>query len=1194
MRQTLGLDNSIVGGALPDALDAEAAVRRIRKDPEHGIDRFMARPGSETDFETVVEGAIYRYREIAADEQTEVALTVYVGIGELGATLWRQEALTLERIGSLGHGALPTMLDSGYLPPTADQPGVAFVRTRAVEPSVDADGNPVDLADFLLERPSEAVRHLWLLADALAAIHDCRIIHRNLWSGAIEYETVGYSDQADDPDVVARGLRVQLARFEMSGMFSNLLRSWRPGRIGPSEVREFLLAQPPRSRMFASPERLRFIFGAEASSAQDFAGDVFGLGMIAVEWLLGPDLIGNEADFTSLQSVLAAQSRVRTAVGESELPGELRSLVSRMIDPTPPRPTAYDVVRELGRVYDAALIDFGSEHEPTEPFLVAYLPGEDRSDKTLKRWGYLSESSSTVSGESELAALITSDMRGARLLRSEDGASPFVNDGRPERAKSAKAVIDGRQFVWFLDTMFKQQGLQKRTFYPEIQIVRYVIDKASMPRSLEQFLSSRMSRVLPEVEAVSFNLAKPVHDAKVKGRHSWIPLLESLKVEAPSEDSLLHRRQAMEWYVDYEAAILRSREYAYTVVDDSVSGRPQIIANVDEEKDRARRSSDSLTRVMLDDPERLPLHDFIRSQEAEQVATIELQVAEEGSRLREGMRVTVDSVRGTTVVLRADRPVPKHGWLRVAADRASTAQVRAQRQAVDELSRRRDLLTQLSSPSSTPRGRHRWDETASGRLVGEGAKIVREMLAHETFFVLQGPPGTGKTTITAQAVAAYLRRERGARVLVSAQSHDALDNLAERILDTLGLESNGSNRTHTAIRVASQYGEARVSSTVRGYLEQPAAEAFTATVKRLVRNWLSHRQAEHPELVPILTEWLNTIEEIGLDLRLRLRRGSNLVFATTGASTESNLVARGSSEPFDWVIVEEAARAWPAELALPLTRGTRWTLVGDQAQIGAYGRSDVERLLQRFEHDPDPDLQALFARRSDLADGFDVFAGFFTMPGEHSWRHTLHEQYRMDSRIAEVVSSAFYQASGGLESPRGQRPHELQYPDWIRNEALVWVDSQTRSRATPYWRNDAEARDIASIVRLIIPDLQRQGKTLAILTPYREQVELLQTSVAEHARLVSTIDAFQGREADVVIASMVRDHVSERDAPSASAGHVADSGRANVLMSRARSLLIIIGNLDLYENHAGDEWKQIIATTRAEGRIVSLAEADLA
>ena len=63
------------------------------------------------------------------------------------------------------------------------------------------------------------------------------------------------------------------------------------------------------------------------------------------------------------------------------------------------------------------------------------------------------------------------------------------------------------------------------------------------------------------------------------------------------------------------------------------------------------------------------------------------------------------------------------------------------------------------------------------------------------------------------------------------------------------------------------------------------------------------------------------------------------------------LVEGGSSEPFDWVILEEAAKAWPTELALPLVRGLRWAMMGDQIQIGAFGRYDVERFLNSCIND---------------------------------------------------------------------------------------------------------------------------------------------------------------------------------------------------------------------------------------------------
>ncbi|MEY9951014.1 AAA domain-containing protein [Leifsonia sp. EB34] len=1181
-----------------------AIIRRLREDPVHGADRFRSVEGAEDSPETVVAGLIYRFRELTADEKTDVTLTVYVGVGELGGALWRQETSALERLGGLAHSALPELLDSGYIPPDdVGFPGAAYVRTRQVG-LLDLDAAASQLSEFLMQRPADAVRHLWLLADALAAIHDSRISHRNLWSGTVEFETPGLPEaEADDPEALAGVLRVQLARFEMSGMLSNLLRALRPGRAGPEAVREFLLRQPARSRVFAPPERLRFMFGHEdRPDGNEFSSDVFGLGMIAVDWLFGAEMFGTYADYGDTPSVLALQKRIRSAVAASRLPRELRELIAAMIAENPPRPTAADVVEKLGRIYGAALMEFeaGGEEQQQRPYLVAYMPGSERTDKTLFRWGYLSESTSTPDGEAELAELIKQDMRGSRVLKSASGAAPFVWDGLPERAQKAKTVIEGRRFVWFLEEMFKRHGIGLPKHYPQVQIIRYVIDKSRIYRSLETFLARNMSRVVNEVDTVNFELTKQAHDANVLGRPLWGALLDKLVPDAPSDDATLRRRQAMSWYVDYQAAVLRSREYAYEVIDASVPGRPRIASDQIAERTRISELVDSLTRVVVDNKDRPVLTDFIRGELYEQDKEIKVSLAEEGTRLRQGMTATVDSVRGNEIELKTapGHSIPSHGWLRLADDNATSMQIRAQRAAVEELSQRRDLLAQLEHPSSSPRGLHRWGADAAGTLSGEGAQIVRQMLAHETLFVVQGPPGTGKTTITAQAVSEFLRRELGGRVLVSAQSHDALDNLAERILQNLELKSNGSNRVHTAVRVASQHTERSVSPGMSRYLEDAAVRDLVVSAKRAVRDWLTRRQGENRELVPILTEWLGTIDGLALDLRWRLRRGTNLVFATTGAATEANLVDRGSDEPFDWVIIEEAAHAWPSELAIALVRGTRWTLVGDHAQIGAYGRSDIERFLADLIEDQDPELQEMSRQRETLVAGFELFAELLRMrPDEPAtWRHTLREQRRMDERIAEIVSTTFYKESGGLASPHGRRPHGLNEPEWVTNRAIVWVDTQTRKRATrrnSSWSNDDEAQDVARIVRKLDRGLREQDKSVVVLTPYRGQMEELKRRMAEHTQDIATIDSFQGREADVVVVSLVRDQIGDRDNPATNAGHLVDSGRANVLLSRARSLLVMVGNLELFEAHAGDEWAEIVSTIRRNGDVITLAEAGL-
>lgn len=99
--------------------------------------------------------------------------------------------------------------------------------------------------------------------------------------------------------------------------------------------------------------------------------------------------------------------------------------------------------------------------------------------------------------------------------------------------------------------------------------------------------------------------------------------------------------------------------------------------------------------------------------------------------------------------------------------------------------------------------------------------------------------------------------------------------------------------------------------------------------------------------------------------------------------------------------------------------------------------------------------------------------------------------------------------------------------------------------------------------------------TLAVLSPYAAQVALIKDSIRraprgdlahlrefatarEGGELVGTVDAFQGSEADLVIVSLVRNNAR---AGGSALGFLRDRRRMNVLLSRARSQLIIVGSL---------------------------------
>lgn len=91
---------------------------------------------------------------------------------------------------------------------------------------------------------------------------------------------------------------------------------------------------------------------------------------------------------------------------------------------------------------------------------------------------------------------------------------------------------------------------------------------------------------------------------------------------------------------------------------------------------------------------------------------------------------------------------------------------------------------------------------------------------------------------------------------------------------------------------------------------------------------------------------------------------------------------------------------------------------------------------------------------------------------------------------------------------------------------------------------------------------------ITVLTPYTKQVSELKSRVPNDVG-VFTIDSFQGRESDLIIFSTVRCNV-ERDI-----GFVEDERRLNVMWTRAKLALIIVGDRATLEEKSG-LWKRAL------------------
>jgi len=127
--------------------------------------------------------------------------------------------------------------------------------------------------------------------------------------------------------------------------------------------------------------------------------------------------------------------------------------------------------------------------------------------------------------------------------------------------------------------------------------------------------------------------------------------------------------------------------------------------------------------------------------------------------------------------------------------------------------------------------------------------------------------------------------------------------------------------------------------------------------------------------------------------------------------------------------------------------------------------------------------------------------------------------------------------------------------------------------------NEAEAYHIISLLKDFMTKLWTSGEpfsgSIGIVTPYTAQVALLKSMMASDLQFrslikdsalsieVNSVDAYQGRERDLIIFSAVRSNRSGK------IGFVSDWRRMNVALTRAKSGLIVFGDLDTLK--AGDK-----------------------
>lgn len=238
---------------------------------------------------------------------------------------------------------------------------------------------------------------------------------------------------------------------------------------------------------------------------------------------------------------------------------------------------------------------------------------------------------------------------------------------------------------------------------------------------------------------------------------------------------------------------------------------------------------------------------------------------------------------------------------------------------------------------------------------------------------------------------------------------------------------------------------------------------------------------------------------------------------------------------FPFVVVDEAAQVIEPAVLLPLGKGAvQAVMVGDQCQLPA---TVLSQEAQRRGLDI-----SMFDRL--LSMGMEV--------------QMLKEQYRMHTQIAAFASWRFYRRElrTGVPYSARQRPPGLPFRAPV---AFLHVEALEQSRG-PSKANPAEAACLGWLVGRILQGLSSRPSEgqVGIITPYAAQVSEIRSSLphsAKHWVQISSVDAFQGCEKDIVLVSLVRANQWGE------VGFVADWRRLNVALTRAKCLCVLVGHL---------------------------------
>ena len=407
------------------------------------------------------------------------------------------------------------------------------------------------------------------------------------------------------------------------------------------------------------------------------------------------------------------------------------------------------------------------------------------------------------------------------------------------------------------------------------------------------------------------------------------------------------------------------------------------------------------------------------------------------------------------------------------------------------------------------------------------SNLLEKVIRAQDYFLLWGPPGTGKTSIVIRELTRYYY-DLQKPILLLAYTNRAVDEICQAIL------SIDNKMENAFIRIGSRY------SCDPSYRKNMLSEISKRKLSR--------------------KDFLDTLKTCNI-----------FVSTVSSINGQRNLF---DIIDFETIIVDEASQLLEPMILALFGKANKLVLVGDHKQLPA--------VVQQSSMTQKQSVDILQKEILFNACHVSLFERLMNKCEHENWLDNIGAltfQGRMHKKIMRFPSECFYNGQlnilDGID--RLQKTVEPKHDllSSLLSKRVVFINTETDLLDSDK-TNKYEASVILDLITRCQSNKEFDQSQCGLITPYRAQIavidQMITESLGEHQITIDTVERYQGSAKDIIIFSMCTNDSYRFDRRMKMESAVIDK-KFNVAITRARELLIIVGNEDILKSYSlYDKW----------------------